>query len=242
MSRALGQEPNPSMVEELNRLQEQQDKIEARIKRNIAEDLNDIFTQPIIVEDPIVITRISNPESNLDIHILEGEEMWAQRVIDEQPEVEDVAKQVANSISRQMASEGTVVRPDAQMPAENAALEQKVKYLENWISRIAATGPGGGAASTITLDYPVTTVITSSYTISRRDHYIGINVAAACTVALPVTGIKAGRNLIIKDESGHCSLNPITITGTIDNDTSGAILAIDNGGLHFIYNNGWRIV
>jgi hypothetical protein len=37
-------------------------------------------------------------------------------------------------------------------------------------------------------------------------------------------------------------VNPITISGTIDNDTSGAILAIDNGALHLIYRQGWRIV
>jgi hypothetical protein len=58
-------------------------------------------------------------------------------------EVPSVATQVAESIKRQIG-EGTLVRPDAQMPAENAALEQKVKYLEAWISRVAATGPGGG--------------------------------------------------------------------------------------------------
>jgi hypothetical protein len=227
MSRMLGQEPAPELLEQLNRLEAEavkKQQREAAIKDRIAQDLVEIFTPATVVE-PKIETPAPEP-------IVETVQMPAT-----------VADQVAESIKRQLQTEeGTVVRPDPQMPNPNAALEQKVKYLENWISRIAATGPGGGAASTITLDYPVTTVTTSSYTISRRDHYIGINVAAACTVALPATGIKAGRNLIIKDESGHCSQYPITITGTIDNDTSGAILAVDNGGLHFIYNNGWRIV
>jgi hypothetical protein len=121
-------------------------------------------------------------------------------------------------------------------------LARKVELLEKWISRIAATGPGGGAGDVINLDYPVKTITVSSYTVLRRDHYLGINVDTSTTIVLPTTGTKQGRNLIIKDESGRCSTNRITLSGTVDSDTSGAILAIDNGALHLIYNNGWRIV
>jgi hypothetical protein len=231
MAQALGQAPDPQLLEDIERLE----RIENRIKQNIAADLTEIFSVPVIQETVVEVAEptpmvITKPDAEPEI------------VFQEQVTL-DVASQVAQSISRQLQTEeGTLVRPEAQMPAATAALEQKVKYLENWISRIAATGPGGGAASTITLDYPVTTVTTSSYTINRKDYYVGVNTASPVTIVLPATGVKSGRNLIIKDESGHCSINPITLTGTIDNDTSGAILAIDNGGLHLIYNTGWRII
>ena len=147
MALALGQEPDPALLEDIARLE----RIENRIKQNIAEDLNDIFSQPVInehkvdevldsiailEEEPVLITRIAVPESNPDIKV----------------EVPSVADQIANSISRQMATEGTVVRPDAEMPGPTAALEQKVKYLENWVSRIAATGPGSGEVNFRWLD------------------------------------------------------------------------------------------
>ena len=149
MAEALGQTPDPSLLEDIARLE----ALEARIKRNIAEDLNDIFSPQqtvvsekqvdkvieniaILEEEPILITRIAVPESNTDIKV----------------EVPSVADQIADSISRQMATEGTLVRPDAEMPGPTAAIEQKIKYLENWISRIAATGPGSGEVNFRWLD------------------------------------------------------------------------------------------
>jgi hypothetical protein len=229
IAQVLGQKPDPALLADIARLE----KIEARNKQTVPEDLNEIFdtkTVPEPVPTPPIVPTL--PVEQLQEKVLNTK----------LAEIKTVADQIADSIRRQVQSEGTVVRPDAEMPPTNAALDQKVKYLEHWISRIAATGPGGGAASTITLDYPVTTVTTSSYIINRKDHYVGVNTAGPVTIVLPVTGVKSGRNLIIKDEGGHCSINPITLTGTIDNDTSGAILAIDNGGLHLIYNNGWRII
>ena len=146
MAQALGQEPDPALLEDIARLE----RLEARIKRNIAEDLNEIFSQPVIneqkvdevmenialIEEPVLITRIAVPESNPEVIA----------------EVPSVADQIASSISRQMATEGTVVRPDAEMPGPTAALEQKIKYLEKWISRIAATGPGSGEVNLRWLD------------------------------------------------------------------------------------------
>jgi len=48
--------------------------------------------------------------------------------------------------------------------------------------------------------------------------------------------------VIIKDESGNCSNNPIVVSGFVDNDPGGFILAQDNGGIQMIYREGWRIV
>jgi hypothetical protein len=157
-------------------------------------------------------------------------------------EVQIVQPETSVDLVSNYIKESTVVGPEPVLAQPTPVLEQKVKQLEAWISRIAATGPGGGAGDVINLDYPVKTITTSSYTILRKDHYIGVNVGTSTTIVLPTTGTKQGRNLIIKDESGHCSKNRITLTGTVDADTSGAILAIDNGALHLIYNNGWRIV
>ena len=170
--------------------------------------------------------------------------------------------------------ESTVVNPEPVLAQPQRDLEREVKYLKEWVSRIAATGPGGGEVNLRYLDdidrssistgkfltyqpntrlftfeavpagqtvNATTAVTTGSYTISTQDYYIGVNTSTSVTISMPVS-TTSGRTIIIKDESGRCSKNEITIAGTIDNDTSGAILAIDNGALHLIYRQGWRII
>lgn len=92
-----------------------------------------------------------------------------------------------------------------------------------------------------TLIRPTTLVTTSTYTITTTDDYVGVNYNGPVTITAPSTTYN-GRVIVIKDESGNCSTNPITINGNIDNDAGGAILKIDNGALQLIYRNGWRII
>jgi hypothetical protein len=121
------------------------------------------------------------------------------------------------------------------------AIRGKLKFLEQWISKISMAGPGGGAGSVAKLDHETKLITTNTYSISTKDYYIGINYAGPVTITLP-TIVNDGKMYIIKDESGHCSTNNITVQGTVDNDAGGFILAQDNGGIQLIYRNGWRIV
>jgi hypothetical protein len=88
-------------------------------------------------------------------------------------------------------------------------------------------------------NYATRLVTSSIYNATTSDRYIGINYAGPVTVVLP--SATDGLQLTIKDESGLCSLNPITIIGAIDNST-GATLKINNGALTLIYRAGWRII
>ena len=151
----------------------------------------------------------------------------------------------------------------------------KIKFLEQAIGRIAATGPGGGEVRLEFLDdvdrpsakldgrylkydatlkkwvgdtietgdvvYNTTLVETPTYTVVDGDWYIGVNYAGTVTITLPTTATN-GRVLVIKDESGNCSSNPINATGTVDNDAGGFSLQLDNGGIQMVYRAGWRII
>lgn len=87
-----------------------------------------------------------------------------------------------------------------------------------------------------------TTAVTSTpYFVTDTDYYIGVNVSEYTTIVLPLYP-SSGRTIIVKDESGHASINPIKLDGTIDNDAGGAEIQIDNGALQLIYRDGWRIV
>jgi len=89
--------------------------------------------------------------------------------------------------------------------------------------------------------YTTNTVTTSTYTVSSEDYYIGVTYNGPTTITLP-SNPSSGRMLIIKDESGNASVNPITVLGTVDNDPTGFIIQLDNGAIQLLYRNGWRIV
>ena len=130
---------------------------------------------------------------------------------------------------------------EQQTNAEMKAILDKLKFMEQWLGKISAAGPGGGAGDVISLDHQTRLVNSASYTIGRKDYYIGVNYEGRVTLTLPSLA-KDGRYIIIKDESGRASVYPITVQGNVDNDPAGFVLAVNNGAIQMIYRNGWRIV
>lgn len=153
-------------------------------------------------------------------------------------------------------------------------IRDKLKFIEQWMSKISLAGPGGGEVNLRYLDdivrssiydgrylrynatlkkfefaevnphdivYTTNNVTTSTYTVSSEDYYVGITYNGPTTITLP-SNPSSGRMLIIKDESGNASVNPITVLGTVDNDPTGFIIQLDNGAIQLLYRNGWRIV
>jgi len=91
-------------------------------------------------------------------------------------------------------------------------------------------------------------VISNSYQITNDDYYIGVNVASTVTITLPPSDeVYTGREFYVKDESGNAGAPARFIdiypsgTDKIDNQNY-VRLQIDNGGLKFIYRNGWRVI
>ena len=79
-----------------------------------------------------------------------------------------------------------------------------------------------------------TLVTTPTYVVQDNDYYIGVNRAGPVTIIIPSVP-DSGREIVIKDESGNCEIHNITISGPIDNDANGAILAVNNGALHMLF-------
>jgi hypothetical protein len=91
-------------------------------------------------------------------------------------------------------------------------------------------------------------VTSNSYQITNDDYYIGVNVASTVTITLPLSDeVYTGREFYIKDESGNAGAPARFIdiypsgSDKIDNQNY-VRLQIDNGGLKFIYRNGWRVI
>lgn len=85
-----------------------------------------------------------------------------------------------------------------------------------------------------------TRLITGDYIVQLNDYYIGVNSPNPVTITLP-TSVLAGKQYVIKDESGDLSSSPITIVGLIDNNQD-VVFQINNGSLTLIYRNGWRAI
>lgn len=87
-----------------------------------------------------------------------------------------------------------------------------------------------------------TLVTTNTYTILDTDYYVGVNYAGPVTITIPAS-ISAGREVVIKDESGNCETHNITVSAKVDNDANGFILAVNNGAVHMLYRgDSWRII
>jgi hypothetical protein len=269
-ARAMGQAVDPRLIEDVERINAIRNSVRVSVSENMFKDLGvavskyepddgSLTEQQLGQIKETVQIEFPTPPSLDDLMALLTEtveevknELVQTQPQEKSPEVKTPIPDTAKPIAEQTLADRTsdfltktkdsYQQPDPLVVAPDIdAITKKLRFLEQWISKVSMTGPGGGAGSVAKLDHETKAITTPTYNITTKDYYIGINYAGPVTITLP-TVINDGKMYIIKDESGHCSINPITVQGTVDNDTGGFILAQDNGGIQLIYRNGWRIV
>jgi len=241
-SKLLG---NPEVSDSFKQIEAklQREAKEKRLLEHFEKILNPLKEpEPVIeevVETPVVVEEIIPEAKFVDAALANAKKVTQStlQVPEPQPKLpeKDFVTPGVEKLSR-----------GEEIPAgfrkEMDLLKKSVMDLHSFASRISQMG-GGGAASVDELDFR-TVGVNSSYTATKKDYYIGVNCPTPCTITLPVNK-KNGHLVVVKDESGNCSTNHITIVtqngDTIDNDTS-AIMAVNNMTLQFIYRNGWRII
>ena len=260
LARALGQEPDPTIVNDVKSYLDFQKSIRENARSSILEDLQkalnslkqDIkpldetneFPRPPSLDDlEEFLTTIEEQSNDLDSQTTQ--EISAPDTTESEPSQEPIAEQsladlAALSISQSVKD--SFQQPDPEITSQDlSSIQRKIKYLEQWLGKISLAGPGGGAGSAQTLDRATKLITNSYYEITTKDYYIGVNYNNPVTIVLP-TVVNNGTEYIIKDESGNAKHNPITVIGTVDNDIGGFILRISNGAVQLLYRNGWRIV
>ena len=244
----------------------------AEVKQNARKDLDDIFEQLSSIKEDIKIVEAKQEDIIVEDMLTEVSPIPAQPVI---RTPEQRIKDTNADVSKYLTGK-TFQQPNPDPVDKNLeAVQAKMKFLEQAIGKIAATGPGGGEVNLRWLDdvdrptiydmrflryndakkkfefaevnphdivYTTFLVTTPTYNVNSDDYYVGVNYDGPTTITLPTTLVSSGRMVIIKDESGNASINPITVVGTVDNDTGGFIIQINNGAIQMIYRNGWRIV
>lgn len=254
-AKAMNQPVDTSLLEEVEKYEKIQKEILESVRGNAFYDLVEAsHSRPAPENNQIEFPKPPTLEEVLNVLKEETDELvqsQTEQTIEAsqppatEPSPETLIDKVASHITKEIKLEekaDSYQQPDAQLPTRSINdLRKKIKFLEDWVAKISLTGPGGGAGDIINIDHPVK-LITSNYTVQSGDYYLGVNAAVSINITIPTTLGFPGRMLIIKDESGNCSSNPIVVSGTVDNDPGGFILAQDNGGIQMIYREGWRIV
>jgi hypothetical protein len=226
--------------------------------KKLLERLDNILTG-IIEPKPVSVPITEKQSESLHNALVESMDEFVEPIIIDETFVDQ--RNVTTRQITQPNSTATPVEPQPKVPETMAQplpvvaeipkafrdemnnLRKSVLDLHQFASRISQHPAGGGAGSVDELTFRAIGV-TTDYQAKTRDYYIGVNCPTTCTITLP-TIKKTGYQVVVKDESGHCSINNITVVapngGTIDNDTS-AIMSINNMSLTFIYRNGWRII
>ena len=270
-ARAMGQEVDPRLVEDVERINAIRNSVRASVSENIFKDLGAAVSKYEPDDGPLTEYQIEQIKETVQIEfpkppslddlmamLTETIEEVKNELVQTQPEKEspetetpipDTAKPIAEQTLADRTSDFITKTKDSyQQPDPLAvapdidAITKKLRFLEQWIGKVSMAGPGGGAGDSVSLTNYTTLVTNSTYAIKRKDHYIGVNYAGAVTITMPTFDVVQGRIIIIKDESGQASTNPITVQGTIDNDAGGFILQMNNGAIQMIYRNGWRII
>jgi hypothetical protein len=249
------------------------EKLIKEVKEHVAEDIAALFSSLQASITPEKLEKID--ELVEEVKQIE-EELIVEVTPIEEPKTPEEAQQGVEKYLKALPKDShSFQQPLPQITAKDlTAITNKLKFLEQWVGKISAAGPGGGEVNLRWLDdvaretiadgrwlkydgerkkfvfdeinpyevvYNTTEVTTSTYTVQDNDYYIGVNYAGPVTITLP-SSANSGRMLIIKDEDGDAEINPITCVGTVDNDTGGFIIQINNGGVQLLYRNGWRIV
>lgn len=238
-ARAMNEPIDDTLVEEVERYERTFKELVESVKQNSISDLA-VAAKSIPTLQPVAAIEYPKPPTLEEV--LESVKEIEKPVKHEKPKT--LAERAAEHIHKEVKiEEQSYQQPDAELSGRTIKdIRKKIKFLEDWIGKISLTGPGGGAGDIINLDMP-TTLVTGDYTITRRDYYVGVNSSVKVNITLPSPStITNGREVIIKDESGHAQLTPIKVIGTVDNDPNGFEIRINNGSVTLLYRNGWRIV
>jgi hypothetical protein len=244
MARMFGQEVDQALVESIER----EEKLAAAFFRKSKAEEPVI---PILKEDLLVVADPPPPAPAFTPPIVSNTATQTMNLLNtaapnlmstlERAEIEGVKKTLADLMKKigtlSWGGGGTgIVRVfDADDFDRTSAQNGRYMRWDNGVFSLDEINP-------FEIIHNTTLVTTPTYVVQDEDYYIGVNRAGPVTIIIP-SEPTSGREIAIKDESGNCETHNITISGPIDNDANGAILAINNGALHMLFRGDyWRII
>jgi len=207
-----------SLLESMNNALKKMNKNYAGI-----EEQEEVKKEPEV--ETVVIEEVAEiiAEATPIIEVVEEQQPELITEIGRQPEPElpkdDIVNKYVVALSKPNQQDGDIQAVADKLPPgiqkELDIIRKSIADFHRFAQRHSQLG-GGGAGDVVNLDHPAKTV-TSNYTFTNKDYYIGAGVTPI-NITLPVIA-KNGRVIVIKDEVGNCSTNPITVYG---NETGGS--------------------
>jgi hypothetical protein len=137
---------DPALVEEVERYNLLKQQVALSIKENIFSDLANASDS--IKVTPSVTFPIPPSLEELETLLEETKEELVQAQPQEKaPVTESLIERAATHISKEVKlEENSYQQPDADLSSRSVLdLRKKIKFLEDWVSKISLTGPGGGS-------------------------------------------------------------------------------------------------
>ena len=271
MAISLGQEPDPTLLKEIEDYYKIQESIKQSSKnflndfveelKNIKEEvsdhkeetlqqpfefpkppsLDDLFEQKIIIQEVQTSTPvIPKPPSLSDL-----EEIFdlTEEVLDPPKEVHQLAKLASDHITKEVKFEEKSPFAAQEVNVEKTLLDlkKKLKFLEDWVSRISSTGPGSGEVNLLSLDDVDTTSL-------GNNKYLKYNSTTGKLEFASVSGGGGGGVTSVAGATGDVSnveiLNGIVTTGYLNtsNISEGSNLYFTNARARSAFSAGNNIV
>lgn len=250
MSRMLGQPIDPALLESIER-EEKLNKV--LFKESAPEPVLELVEEVVAPEPVMIVEADPPPPKPAETNLIPPKETQIQQVVNvlnntAKPPIGNLKDAEIVGIRRQLAEimqkmstlswggggTGVVKIWDTDDFVRNSASNGRYMRWDNGYFSLAEVNPHD-------VTYTTALVTSATYYVTDADYYIGVNYAGPSTIILPLLPT-SGRMIIVKDESGQAQTYPVHIVGTIDNDTGGATIAINNGAVQLIYRNGWRII
>ena len=228
--------------------QEKRKKAEAEMLDALAQHLSRISENTKVVDKvEEVETELSELETDLIADLIEAAEEMLE--LEESKQVEELREVSLGPISGNTSTKTSdPLTPLDKRYATKGDLEQHYRTYITRIQQQLSTLGGGGETRLEFMDMATTLVTTSSYAVTHRDYYIGVNYSGAVTITLPVA-TKTGKTFVVKDESGEASrgtnryITVLPAAGDLIDNKDRAILAYDWGSLTFVWRgDSWRVV
>lgn len=244
MMRAFGQPVDQELVESIKREEELNKKFFGESKKIEESPLFEVVKEAFVASAPSPPPAVEVPSKDelvkQVINVLDTKKANANVNVYRDKEIEGMRKTIAEMMQKistmSWGGGGTgVVRiwDTDDFDRSSAGNGKYMKYQDGWFI-LDEINP-------FEVVHNTTLVTSNTYIVLDSDYYIGVNNAYYTTITLPAAPA-SGRMLIVKDESGFAQLNPIKLSGNVDNDPGGAEIRINNGGVQLLYRNGWRIV
>jgi hypothetical protein len=145
-AKAMNEPIDPALVEEVERYNLLKQQVALSIKENIFSDLANASDS--IKVTPSVTFPIPPSLEELETLLEETKEELVQAQPQEKvPVTESLIERAATHISKEVKlEENSYQQPDADLSSRSVSdLRKKIKFLEDWVSKISLTGPGGGS-------------------------------------------------------------------------------------------------